>query len=336
MLTMLRTTIDANRHFLMSALLLCGFLADVLTFQTLDLSTSFILLAIHAVVVMAAMSLGATHATLQRFAPLALQFSFGALLSSSLVFYWFSGAFSASWPVMLLLAVLGASNEAFRTWYLRTDVRIGTFTFVLFSFFAMVMPYAFRTLAAWTFALAGVSSFTLSILLVMAVTRASEARTRERRHLGAIVGTVSVMFVALYFVGAIPPVPLAIREAGIFHNVVRQGNAYVLVGDEETFIERLLPGRVITNDADGRIYAFTTIFAPTALNTTIYHRWQRFDPDASTWVTASRLSYAIRGGREDGYRGYTYKTGLAPGEWRVIVETERGQELGRIPFTVAN
>jgi len=129
-------------------------------------------------------------------------------------------------------------------------------------------------------------------------------------------------------------VPLSIREAGIYHDVRRMGAAYALTGDDETSLERLWPGQTIRADGDGRIYAYAAIFAPTELETDIHHRWQWHDPSTETWIDSGRFSYGIRGGREEGYRGYTFKTGLAPGKWRVIVETARGQELGRIPFTL--
>jgi hypothetical protein len=42
----------------------------------------------------------------------------------------------------------------------------------------------------------------------------------------------------------------------------------------------------------------------------------------------------IAGGREAGYRGYTTKSKLDPGEWRVDVETKDGRVIGRIGFHV--
>ncbi len=64
------------------------------------------------------------------------------------------------------------------------------------------------------------------------------------------------------------------------------------------------------------------------------HRWQYYDDETRSWVTASALSFSIHGGRSDGYRGYSVKRSLTEGKWRVSVETVRGQVLGRIPFTI--
>jgi hypothetical protein len=49
-------------------------------------------------------------------------------------------------------------------------------------------------------------------------------------------------------------------------------------------------------------------------------------------MTTDRIPISITGGREKGYRWYTTKRRVQPGEWRVNVETEDGRVLGRITF----
>jgi hypothetical protein len=48
----------------------------------------------------------------------------------------------------------------------------------------------------------------------------------------------------------------------------------------------------------------------------------------------SRVELPVRGGRGDGYRTYSVKTGIIPGAWRVNVETSSGALLGRLRFNV--
>ena len=43
----------------------------------------------------------------------------------------------------------------------------------------------------------------------------------------------------------------------------------------------------------------------------------------------------ISGGREGGYRTYTFKQRLDPGDWRVDVETEDGRVVGQVSVAVA-
>ena len=81
------------------------------------------------------------------------------------------------------------------------------------------------------------------------------------------------------------------------------------------------------------VYCFTSVFAPFALQTTIYHHWQHRASDAvEKFSTTDRIPISISGGRERGYRSYTTKQHLDSGEWRVDVETEDGRIIGRIHF----
>ena len=82
------------------------------------------------------------------------------------------------------------------------------------------------------------------------------------------------------------------------------------------------------------MYVYTAIFAPSGISTNIVHEWQRHDETSGKWVTEHRLTFHITGGREGGYRGYSLKKDVTPGEWRVNVTTDYGQLIGRAPFRV--
>jgi len=55
---------------------------------------------------------------------------------------------------------------------------------------------------------------------------------------------------------------------------------------------------------------------------------------AKDYVTTDRIGFPISGGRDDGYRGFTVKQRVTPGDWRVDVETDDGRILGRVSFRV--
>jgi hypothetical protein len=80
------------------------------------------------------------------------------------------------------------------------------------------------------------------------------------------------------------------------------------------------------------VYVYTAIFAPNDLSTTIEYQWQQ--NESGKWVTTDTLSFPILGGREDGYEGYTVKSNVMPGYWRVNVITQYGQLIGRVAFSV--
>jgi hypothetical protein len=82
------------------------------------------------------------------------------------------------------------------------------------------------------------------------------------------------------------------------------------------------------------LYAYAAIFAPIRFSMRLVHSWQRYDTKRKRWVAVSNVSYAINGGRDGGYRGYTIKRNPGPGEWRVDIATADGHLLGRERFSV--
>jgi hypothetical protein len=49
---------------------------------------------------------------------------------------------------------------------------------------------------------------------------------------------------------------------------------------------------------------------------------------------ADKIPIKVSGGREGGYRAYSFKQRLDPGEWRVDVESADGRIIGRVSVTV--
>ena len=139
----------------------------------------------------------------------------------------------------------------------------------------------------------------------------------------------------MYFANVIPPIPLSLREAGVYHSVERlEDNKYELQQEEQSFLEKITPGQKIHITDGGKVYVFSSIFAPADLKANIIHRWEYYNPKLEKWVVRDRLSFPIKGGRDAGYRGFSVKSNVEPGKWRVSVETERGQVMGIIKFEI--
>lgn len=330
--------LDRYRHLLPSALLGGGFFVDILTFRTLQPDLTFAILGAYALAAAVGVGIGESGVgPLRKVVPLVVQFTFGALLSSAFLFYWFGGSVAASWPVMFVMMALMAFNERFRHLFLLPVVQFGTFAFVFFSYCTLLFPFLLRSVNAGVFLLGGTFATIGSLLVAEVMARTDKTRKPLLPRLRLIAGGVTATFVAFYFLNVIPPIPLSIRDAGIYHDVTVSGGGYALEAAPENALQRLWPGQAVRldDDADGRIFAYTAIFAPTDLSTVIVHRWQRYDKSIGRWVDAGMgSSYVTRGGRMEGYRGYSYRTIRDAGKWRVLVETVRGQELGRLTFTV--
>lgn len=332
-------------RLLVPLMLLIGVVIDVVTFRSIDLTTAFALLGIYTllagVMILFMHHHDARQGILERpssinyvriVAPLIVQLTFGALLSATLIFYWFSGSFVASWPLFVLLIALMAGNDVFRERYLRPTVQIAVFYFVLFSTLATALPSLVGSISPTVFVVAGVISLVLMTTYLLLLFRIRpDLRLMRPSPWISMVGIFLVMNAA-YFLNVIPPIPLSITDSGVYTSVERRGLEYVLEAPEQSWLERFLPGQTIKLGSGQRVYAFASIFAPVDLNTTVIHDWQYLTDDG--WVSVSKLSYSIVGGRQDGYRGYSYITNHSKGKWRVDVETLRGQVIGRISFTI--
>jgi hypothetical protein len=337
---------EKYERFLVPAFLLIGFLLDVITFKSLQIETTFIILGVYAFVAGASIIYTSFYdgrktppqnivlRYLRIGMPLLSQLALGSMLSSALLFYWFSGSLSASWPILVFVAILMVTSEVFRHIYLRPTVQIGFYAFILFSYFSILFPFLFTSLSAFVFLLGGTASYFIMLAIVSVLRYVSETAAQKKRRMFAAVTLVFFGMNALYFLNVIPPLPLAIRDAGVYYSVRRNWDGYTLVGDKEVFPANILPGQTLKSPADGTLYVYTEIFAPANLSTTIYHRWEYKDQATGKWTTRARPSFLLYGGRLPGYRGYTRNTHVSAGSWRVTVETERGQSLGRIPFTV--
>lgn len=325
-------------RWFMPSMLVAGTAFDVFQFRVLDGRQQFALMCLYLVVVTGAMLLTAWKRTeeypklryLRLIAPLAQQFAMGALLGTSLLFYWFSGEISVTWPLVLLVAVLMISNETLRHIVVRPIVQIGVLYFSLFSLFAIWFAHLFDSLSWLVFIAGGIASMAVMTGLLALLVNVGEMY-RDRVRMWCVIAAIFGLMNFGYFLNIIPPIPLALRDAAMAYDI---GDDYALTVLEETWWQRWIPGQRIALTPGDTLYAYASVYAPEGLETTIVHVWQRYDTDRGSWETEHTLRYGILGGREDGYRGYTAVSSLAAGKWRVSVETPTGQVLGRIGFTV--
>lgn len=337
--------IETHSRLIIPTMLLVGLIIDFLTFANIKAGFAFLLLSLHSM--MAGALIVFTRFQDERnwypenpwmkwalaIAPLIIQFNFGALLSASFVFYWFSGTLSASWPILVLIIGAMIANDRLRELYLRPNVQLGVYYFVNFALITLILPYLFNSISAFVFVLGGIISYGLIQVYIVFLTVITKAVRKEFRIVRRTVFGIFLAMNVLYFTNIIPPIPLSLRDADIFHIIQRDGDTYI-AATEELPLDWLLPGTT-RNILEGQpLYVYTAIFAPAKIDTEITHHWQYYDESLHTWVSRDEVTFTIIGGREEGFRGYTMKAALQEGRWRVDVETRRGQTLGRVQFRV--
>jgi len=337
---------EKYERILVPGTLVLGVLVDFVTFKNIQLKTAFIILFVYLFTAGLAITfiniyedkLKQKQSIILRYlrlaTPLVIQFTFGALLSASLIFYWFSGSFSVSWPIILIIAILMASNDVLRHYYLKPLVQISVYFFILFSIGSLILPNILNSIDAGIFILAGLTSLILIIGYILILSKYLISIKKLRFHLFFTISIIFIFINGLYFLNIIPPIPLSLREAGVYHLVEQQAESYILIDEKKTFWEKFLSGSTIHIEAGQRIYIYSSIFAPANLKTTITHEWQFYNSEQRKWITKSMPSFSIIGGRNDGYRGYSFLTNPKSGKWRVLVQTKRGQVIGRINFRV--
>lgn len=263
-----------------------------------------------------------------------LQFFFGGLLGTFLVFYFRSTTLAVTWPFLLFLAVALFANERLKEHYTRLVFQTCLFFLSLLSFAIFIVPVLFHRIGTDIFLVSGFASLIFLWLFLRGLALfAKERFKKSKKALALSVSGIFVVVNALYFLNLIPPIPLSLKDGGIYHSIARnpEGN-YIVELEDAGWFGFLAPRQTVHVTANNLLYAWSAIFSPTFFNTDIVHDWQKYDEAADRWVTVSRVDLAVTGGRDDGYRTYSVKTNVAPGKWRVNVETTKGQIIGRLRF----
>lgn len=265
-----------------------------------------------------------------------IQFAFGGLLSTFLVFYFRSSSLVASWPFMLLLALAFVGNEAFKKSYAQLSYQTTILFLSTFSFAIYVVPIVMKRIGDDVFLISGFVSLLLMGGFVHLLRYVSRDKIRQGR-VPILVSAVAVYVVVnlLYFSNIIPPIPLSLKDAGIYHSVTKNSTGNFDVTREREGIGRYFdlyqPVHVVLRSS---IYVFTAIFSPTELNATITHEWQYFNPRVKNWIVVDRVTLPVRGGRGAGYRTYSRYLPGEPGKYRVYIKTPTDQVLGVARFRV--
>lgn len=332
--------------YISSFFLVAGFIFDYLTLTRVDFFwdnifiISYLVIVGIGIVVVNAYEEGKMRGgfveNVYEVIPFLMQFSFGGLFSAFTVFYSKSASLLSSGIFVLVLFGLLVGNEFFKERYQKLVFQMSLYFVALFSFFIFFVPVLLKQMGALVFLGSGGVSLMCIGIFIFGLSKISPMRYANDRSL--LIVAILVLFTSinfLYFTNLIPPIPLSLKTGDVFHSVVRTtiGN-YLATGETDSPWYKSFSAKVIHVRSGESAYVFTSVFAPTALNTKVIHNWQYFDESKDEWVDSGRVTFSIVGGRDNGYRGFSRKDSILPGKWRVSIETERGQILGRVRFDV--
>ncbi len=267
--------------------------------------------------------------------PYAMQFLFGGLFSAYAIFYSRSASLTGTAVFFFLLVGLLVANEFLRDRLNSLRLMVSLYALVSFSFVTFFLPVLTGWMNTAVFLVGAIISLGVVWRVVGLIYQGMGPISAGRHIRDAAPGMALVMLlVGFYFLGWIPPVPLSMKRAGVYHEITKSDDQYQLSFERGAWYE-IWKRSDDPFRGEGPVYCFTAVFAPVTLKTTVYHHWQYRQPGTSApLMTTDRIPIVISGGREGGYRGYTVKQRADPGEWRVDVETQDGRIIGRVRFEV--
>lgn len=325
--------------------LLGGFIFDNLTLRRIDLWVENLVMIVYLIIAfISILFINFYYAGWFQFAifkkgvnyfPFLLQFVFGALFSAFFIFYFRSASIGASWMFILVLATMLISNEKIQERYLRFGFQISIFFIALFSYSVFSLPVLLGEMSTRVFLFSGALSLSLVFGVIFLIFKVKNIKFRKSyKSLIAII-SIYTIFNCFYFWNIIPPIPLALKESGVYHEIKRYGDIYrVSYESSDLYGPFEKTSRTFHWISGKPVYYYSAVFAPTKISAEIFHRWSYFDEEQKDWIERDTLSFNIAGGRDGGYRGYSLKYGMKEGLWKVEVITKRGQVLGRYKFNV--
>ena len=326
-----------------------GFIFDTLTLGRIDRVYDTLVLCSHMTLVTITLYLynvvneekweGTLIRRYSEYFPLTIQFFFGALSSAFVIYFFRSVSLSKTMFFFILLVLLLFANEFLKKKISNKYLQFSVYFFISFIFFAFMIPTLIREMNTFIFIISGLVSLGCTLALIMFI-YGSSSGTRAEISLKKLIGLILSIYITInvfYYFNLIPPVPLAMDTGLVAHDVRKIDNEYIITYEKNPWYIFWRKHHTTFHRATGqRVYVFTSVFAPTDLKKPIFHRWQHYEPETETWQVTDDLGFEVAGGRDGGFRGYTYKSNLREGKWKVDVITEEELVLGVVDFVITN
>lgn len=329
-----------------TAAFLGGFAIDLLTLNRIDqwfdnfvLASYLVIASVSILILNMQRDQRDTLSKIQTVALYATQFAFGGLLSGFVIFYTKSASWYVAWPFLIALYAAFIGNDRLREWYRRMEFQVTALFVALFALMIFWVPILVRMISDMVFVLSGIVALILIFLALSVLYRvASEVTPESKKRIRGNIFAAFFVFNVLYFTNIIPPIPLSLKAIDIYYDVTRDStDGYVVLEKEHAWYDVRSLWRdeyiVGANAASNRAYVMTSVFGPNNLSATVSHVWQKHNEQANQWEQVFVSPFSVTGGRDGGFRWYSFVDRPSKGDWRVIVISNR-KEMGRINFEV--
>lgn len=271
--------------------------------------------------------------------PLVIQFFFGALSSAFIIYFFRSVSLSKTMFFFILLVLLLFANEFLKKKISNKYLQFSVYFFLSFTFFTFMIPTLIKEMNTFIFIISGLASLGCTLALITFIYTSSPSTRAEisLKKLISLILTIYLTVNVFYYFNLIPPVPLAMETGLVAHDVRKNDNQYLVTYERDEWYVFWRTHNINFHRQEGEpVYVFTSVFAPTAIKKSIFHRWQWYNPETREWQIIEDIGFEVTGGRGRGFRGYTYKNNLMEGKWKVHIITAEELLLGVINFEVIN
>jgi len=257
---------------------------------------------------------------------LLLQFFFGGIFSALFILYFKSSGYLGTWFTASLLGALLVANEFVGKQYGRRFTLVwALFALNAILFFNFALPHALGSLDPLWFYVSTVAG----ALLAHGLWRLAPGRPGRIFPAWVLVGA---LLLAWRF-DMIAPVPLVRQDMAVGHDFVREGDRFALQVEAPPWWQFWRDQASTVQVAEGgKLFGVSAVFAPLGVTAALEHRWEVREKDG--WRQVYRTRFHSSGGRERGFRGYSWVLNPQPGEWRLIVATQDGRTIGIFPVIV--
>jgi hypothetical protein len=271
-----------------------------------------------------------------KYRPAAVNFLLGTLLNVYTIFFFKSSSLLVSFGFMSVLVLLLLANEGKRLKVFGLSLKFALLSLCFLCFFASVIPVFVGSIGLPVFLLS-MATGCLPLIAAGMWIRAykPEQSARARRQILVPLGLVVLGFLTFYLFRLVPPVPLTIPFIGVYHTVERTDSGYRLIHERAAWRWWHNGDQKFLAQPGDKVYVFFRVFSPTRFSDQVTMRWYWKDSSRG-WTLQDSIPIKIVGGREEGFRGYGFKTNYQPGAWKVQIETTDGREIGRVYFDLEN
>lgn len=262
-----------------------------------------------------------------RFQELFVHFLLGGLLRGYAIFFLKSSGTTAPLIFLTVLLLLLLCNEIPFVQTKGPLIRTLLWTLSLCCYLTFLVPVFLHRLGPEVFTLSLICAFLALLIGHFLIGKRVPSLIRRKFYFWPALTTL-LLYLALYHLAAIPPVPLMLTQFKIVHEVEKSKNDWFTLRYQTPHQDK---SDFLYAEGDKAMAIFKLV-APAFFEEDLVLIWQI--KNQSKWEDTDRILIKLQGGRKEGFRGSTEKSHMRPGSWRVRLETVDGREISNLKFKV--